>query len=108
MCGIPRRFRRVGMGHGRHQPAGIGVARIGKDVLGLAALHHLAAVHYDDPIRHGRGDLEIMGDHDQSHAGPALQVPQEFQDLCLKAVGRPIGGSAGCQNANLKRPDTAK
>jgi hypothetical protein len=103
LCGIPRRFRRIGMGHGRHQPAGIGVARIGKDILGLAALHHLAAVHHDDPIRHGRGDLEVVGDHDQSHARLALQVPQEFEDLCLNADVECRSRLIGDQNIRLQR-----
>ena len=63
--------------------ARIGVLRIGEDLLDRALLHDMAPGHDADPLGHLAHDIEIMGDEQQRHAKPRLEVLQQPQNLGL-------------------------
>lgn len=77
--------------------------RIAEDLSGRAGLHNSRGVHDDDAIRHGRGDLEIVGDHDQRHSGLALEVAQQFEDLGLNTDVQGGRRLVRDQNVGLQR-----
>ncbi len=54
-----------------------------KHRLDRALLHDLALLHHADPVRHLADDAEIMGNEQDRHAEPGLQILEELENLSL-------------------------
>ena len=54
-----------------------------KDVVDAAGLDNLAALHHRDAVGHAPRHRQVVGDQDDRHAHPRLQLLQELQDLRL-------------------------
>ena len=59
--------------------------RIGEDFGGRSRLHHRAGPHHAHPVGHLADDAEIVGDEQDGHAEPGLQLLEQFQNLCLNS-----------------------
>ncbi|MDT4885592.1 hypothetical protein FQZ97_1218410 [compost metagenome] len=55
----------------------------GKQLVGLALLHHLAVAHDIDTVGKAPDNAEVMSDEDDRHAELALQFGKQHQDLRL-------------------------
>ena len=74
------------IGHMRHtgnQPLGIGMARVGDDIINRSLLNLAASVHYHHPLGQLADRTHIMGNQDNRGACFPLQNPQQIKDLCL-------------------------
>ncbi len=80
---------RIDPRRGVQQRPGVGMARIGQQILGRTFLDHLAGVHH----QHARADIgdhaEVVADQDDGGAKVTVQPAQQVQDLRLdRHVGR--------------------
>ena len=82
-------------GNGFQQGTGIGVLRLGKQVLDGGLFHHLPAIHDHHTVGDGGNHAKVMGDPDDRHAQLLAQLFDQFQNLRLnghiKGGGRFIG-----------------
>ena len=69
--------------HRMQQRLQIGMLRVGGNVVQVARLDHLAAIHHDHVVGDVGDHAEIVRDHQQRHAELFLQVLHEAQDLGL-------------------------
>ena len=68
---------------------------MGKNVTGLTNFDYSAGVH-DDQARRPRCDYtKVVGDEEDAHAGGALDVAEEFEDLGLDGDVEGGGGFVG-------------
>ena len=74
---------RVRDGNGREQRLGVGVQRVGKNVVGLAVLHQIAQVHNADSVGDMLDDGQIVGDEKIRQVALFLQGFQQVDDLRL-------------------------
>ena len=77
--------RRIALGLGGEERAGIGMARIGEYARGLPSLDDFSLAHDDHVVSDAPDDVEVMGDEQHGHAKLGLQVLQEFEDLRLNS-----------------------
>ena len=70
-------------GRGREQMAGVGVAWPVEHLRHLALLDQLALGHDADPVGEAADDGEVVGDEQDRHAEPGLEVLEQLQDLRL-------------------------
>ena len=79
---LPRQMT-VDAWHRVDQRPGIGVARIGEDLLGRALLDHLAAIHDDDARTDAGDDAEIMADENDCGVKIAIELDDQLENLRL-------------------------
>ena len=84
-------------GLGREQHPGVGVARIGEDVGGLAGLDDFAVLHHADPVGEFAHDGEVVGDEQERHAEIAFELGEQVEDLGLDGDVERGGGLVGDQ-----------
>ncbi len=69
--------------------------RVGEDARRRTGLDDLAVLHHADPVGKLAHDPEIMGDEQQAHPLPGLQIREQIEDLRLdrhvKRRGRLVG-----------------
>jgi hypothetical protein len=73
----------VGARDGVQQGAGVRHPDVAEQVSGRGPLDYPARVHHHDLLGVGRGEGEVMADHQQRGAKLLLQVQQEIHDLSL-------------------------
>src|SRR5262249_53961239 len=71
------------LGQRRKERRGVGVMRIGEEFADALLLDLLAGVENGDPLRGLRHDAHVVGDEYQPHAGLALEIDEEVEDLRL-------------------------
>ena len=67
----------------------------GENRLGSPILHDLSLPHHGHMVRKPAHDAQIVGNEDDRHAQPSLQIRQQFQDLCLDGHVERGGGFIG-------------
>ncbi len=77
------RRRRIGLRLGGEQRARVGVRGRREHALDVALLDDAALLHDADPLRDFAHDAEIVGDEEERHAEPLLDVLQQRDDLRL-------------------------
>src|SRR5699024_10631117 len=82
-------------GLGGHQANGVGVGRIGEDLLGGALLHHTAGIHDHHVVGHLGDDAQVVGDEHDGGVDLVLQMPQQVQHLGLDGHIQGGGGLVG-------------
>ena len=79
----------------RQQGAGVGMDRLGVELLGGRELDQLAQVHDCDPVGDVADDAEVVGDEDVRQAEVVLEVVEQVDDLGLdRDVERRTGSSS--------------
>ena len=68
---------------GAHQPQRIGMFRGTEDHLAGCGLDQRSCIHHSDIVGDSCHDPHIMGHVDHRHAGLALQIADQVQDLRL-------------------------
>ena len=86
------RLRGSGLGHGRQQRHGVGVARRRIQLVDVGDLDELAEVHDPDPVADVLDDREVVGDEQVGEAELLLEVVEEVEDL---ALDRDVEGGDG-------------
>ena len=94
-------LRRIALGLGREQMPGIGMLRVGEDILGVAGLDDLALRHHADALGHPPHDAEIVGDEQHRHAGLGLEITEELENLGLDGDVEGGGGLVGDEQVGL-------
>ncbi len=93
--------RRVDLRLGGDEFPRIGVLRRGEDLLDRAVLDDLAVLHHADPVRDFAHDAEIVGDEQDRHAEPGLELLEELEDLRLHGDVERGGRFVGDQEVRL-------
>ena len=79
-------------GHGGEECFGVGVARVGKELMHLCALYDAAAVHDDDAVAMLGDEAEVVRDEDGRGAHVFFELAQEGKDLLLHGDVQRGGG----------------
>ena len=99
---VARRSRSTSMrGIEPKQADRIGMLRIGEQVVDVGALDDAAGIHHQHLVGDLGDDAEIMGDDQDRHAEPLLQVAQEVEDLGLDGDVERRGRLVGDQQRRL-------
>ena len=85
------------------QADGVGVLRVGEQVGDVGAFDDLAGIHHQHLVGHLGDHAEIVGDEQDRHAEPALQVAQQIEDLRLDGDVERGGRLVGDQQRRLAR-----
>ena len=93
--------RRLALRGGGEQMAGVGVARPVEHLRHLALLDQLALGHDADPVGEAADDGEVVGDEQDRHAEPGLEVLEQLQDLRLDGDVQGGGRLVGDQEVGL-------
>src|ERR1700722_20270989 len=73
--------RRVGQRNGGDEGVAVGMARLGKQLLGRRGLDDATEVHHGDAVGNVLHHREIVRDEDVGETEPALQLAQEVENL---------------------------
>ena len=76
-------IHRVRQRNGRQQGPGVGVQRMGKQLIGTGHLHHLAEVHNADAVGEVLNDGQVVGDEEDGQAEFLPQLVQQVDNLGL-------------------------
>ena len=76
-------IHRVRQRNGRQQGPGVGVQRMGKQLIGTGHLHHLAEVHNADAVGEVLDDGQVMGNEENGQAELLPQLVQQVDNLGL-------------------------
>ena len=86
-CAVRGRMVAGGAGevlrHGREELARVGVRGVFEHLLQRAGLDDPALAHDRHPVRDLRDHAEVVGDEEQAHSAPALELLHQVQDLGL-------------------------
>ena len=85
------------------QHLGVGVLRVLEDLLGLALLDDLAAVHDDDVVRDVADRLDVMANEHHSQAELLLKIGQQVEDLRADRNVQSRGGLVGDDGVRVQR-----
>ena len=88
------------------QHLGVGVLRVLEDLLGLALLDDLAAIHNDDVVRDIADRLDVMADEHHGQAELLLKVGQQVQNLRADRNVQSRGGLVGDDGIGVQRQGT--
>ncbi len=72
-----------------------------EDLMGVAALDDLAAMHHADPLGHFAHDAEIVGDEQHGHVELGLEIEEKLQDLRLDGHVERRGRLVGDEQVRL-------
>ena len=69
--------------HGGHECPGVGVGRLGKDLIGRPLLDDLAQVHDGHPVADVMHDAQVVGDKEIGEVEFFLELVQQVDHLGL-------------------------
>ncbi len=87
----------------RQQPLRVGHPRLAEDLIGVAVLDHISAVHHQDVLAELGDDAEVVGDQDNRGAGLLLQVVHQLEHLRLDGNVQRRGRLVGDQELRVTR-----
>ena len=88
------------------QHLGVGVLRVLENLLGLALLDDLAAIHNDDVVRDIADRLDVMADEHHGQAELLFKVGQQVQNLRADRNVQSRGGLVGDDGIGVQRQGT--
>ena len=86
-------------GEGRRQGAGVGVQRVGEDLVGGPVLDHAPGVHHGDPVAEVGQHRQVVADHQQPDVEVADQSLEHVEHLGLHHHVEGGGGLVGDDQA---------